>query len=181
MMAEEGGSGAAGGGASGGSGAPSGGGGAAPGAGGGTSGASPTSVQTSVGRAGNSGESASAARAVDGDEVAGFESFGGGFEEEVPQPAVVGAPQVPPEAQSPPVSPSPPPAVETGSETAPSAAGVDDGAITLENVQQVAGQARDQLIAHWAQNYFQLSQAESDALSTQPEVVLPQLLARVLY
>jgi hypothetical protein len=36
-------------------------------------------------------------------------------------------------------------------------------------------------VQHWAQNFFQLSPQEIDALTTNPEVVLPHLLAKGLY
>jgi len=63
----------------------------------------------------------------------------------------------------------------------PQAGQASNNAITLDNIGAAVEQSRDALIDHWAQNYFTLTQEESDALATQPEAVLPRLIARGLY
>jgi len=159
-----------------------GGGGGAPG--GGAPGGAPSggSVESSVGRAGNVGSSATQADVSGGEEDwGGFESLDaielgddGGAATQPPIEPRRDAPPAPPVVarETPPATRQPP--AQSQLPTRP-----ED--VTLANVEAAMSQQRDGLITHWANNFFQMSQEEVDALATNPETVLPQLLAKGLY
>ena len=135
-----------------------------------------TSIPSSVGT--GEGSSATAADVSgEADAFAGFE----GFTSDDVEPAAATVVQQPPLAtpQAPPVmAPPVQPQVHQ-----PPVAGVPTRPedVTLANVQSALRDQQQALIDHWAGNFFRLSQAEIDGLTTNPEVVLPHLLAKGLY